>query len=179
VRDQDDAHAVELALDLDGLNLPTADVAWAAGASMRLRDAVDSGQAALGQSGADLTPQVVVAMTVVYHDARQALTLWLKVSRTFLMPQREARLMEQEGRKVLHLNFVLDVLDRGGEIAGTTQLATAVASPDLAGRVLRESPGQDLGPYKRLKVAALCLEHPWPPSVNGGRMCARAWEAVK
>jgi hypothetical protein len=81
--------------------------------------------------------------------------------------------MEQERVMVLHLNFVLDVFNRGGEIAGTTQLATAEASPDLAGRVLREGPGQDLGPDKRLKVAALCLEHAAPPSLSGGLVWAR------
>jgi hypothetical protein len=133
--------------------------AWATGASMRLGDAIDTGQAPLGQSDADLTPQVVVAM----------------------MPQRGARLMEQERLMVLYLDFVLDVFSRSGEIA----LATAVASPDLAGRVLRESPGQDLGPDKRLPDKRLTRSPrsawiiPGPPSVSGGRMCARAWEAIK
>jgi hypothetical protein len=48
VGDQDDVHAVEFALDIGGLNHTTADDAWAAGPSMRLGDAFESGQAALG-----------------------------------------------------------------------------------------------------------------------------------
>jgi hypothetical protein len=75
VRDQDDVYAVEFALDLGVLNRTTADDAWAAGPSMRLGDAFDSGQAALGQPGADLTPQVVVGVvTFIYHDAGGAST---------------------------------------------------------------------------------------------------------
>ena len=76
MRDQDDAHAVEFAFDLGGLNRTTADDAGAAGPSVGLRDAIDGGHPALGEPGADLTPQVVVvgAASFICHDARPGST---------------------------------------------------------------------------------------------------------
>jgi hypothetical protein len=74
MRDQDDAHAVEFAFDLGGLNRTTADDAGAPGPSVGFRDAIDGGQATLGEPGADLTPQVVVGAAIIHHDADAAPT---------------------------------------------------------------------------------------------------------
>ena len=75
MRDQDDDHAVEFALDFGRLYCAATHDARAAGPAMGFRHAIDERQAALGQPGADLTPQVVGgAETFIYHDAEAAAT---------------------------------------------------------------------------------------------------------
>lgn len=70
MRDQGDAHAVEFALDLGGLNRTAAHDAGPTSASMGFGHAIHIRQAPLGQPGADLTPQAVVgAATFIYHEA--------------------------------------------------------------------------------------------------------------
>jgi hypothetical protein len=60
VRDQDNAHSVEFALDFGGLDRTAAHDARAAGPAMGLGDAVDWGQAALEEPSADLASQLIV-----------------------------------------------------------------------------------------------------------------------
>ena len=64
--------------------------------------------------------------------------------------------MEEEAPPVVHLDVVLDVQNLHDDlIAGAARLAGAVARPDLAGHIVRESAGQDPGPDERPKVAPL------------------------
>jgi len=75
VRDQDDDHAVEFALDLGRVYRTATHDARSAGPAMGFRHAIDERQAPLGQPGADLTPQIVGgAETFIYHDAEAAAT---------------------------------------------------------------------------------------------------------
>jgi hypothetical protein len=60
VRDQDDDHAVEFALDFGRLYCAATDDARAAGPAVGLGDAVDWGQAALEEPSADLASQLIV-----------------------------------------------------------------------------------------------------------------------
>jgi hypothetical protein len=53
VRDHDDIDTVEFTLDLAGFDRAAGHEAGAAGPTMGLGDALDSGQAALGQAGAE------------------------------------------------------------------------------------------------------------------------------
>src|SRR6266446_1521714 len=75
VRDQDNDHAVEFALDLGRVYRTAAHDARSAGPAMGFRHAIDERQAALGQPGANLTPQVVGgAEAFINHDAEAAVT---------------------------------------------------------------------------------------------------------
>jgi len=66
---------LDLALDLGRFNRTAAHDALTAGPSMGLGYAIDNGQAALEQPGADLAPQMVVgAEVLIYHDVGAAST---------------------------------------------------------------------------------------------------------
>src|SRR5260370_42652259 len=68
VCDHGDINTVEFTLDLAGVDRAAAQDAGAAGPSMGLGYAVDNGQAALGQAGANLPPQFLVLGRVSHRD---------------------------------------------------------------------------------------------------------------
>jgi hypothetical protein len=63
VRDQDDPHAIELALDLSRFYCPATHDAWPASSWVGIRHAIDGGQASFGKPGAYLPPQFVIRDT--------------------------------------------------------------------------------------------------------------------
>jgi hypothetical protein len=68
VCDHDDINTVEFTLDLAGFDRAAAHDAGAAGPSMGLGYAVDNGQAALGQAGANLPPLFLAVGRVSHRD---------------------------------------------------------------------------------------------------------------
>jgi hypothetical protein len=78
----------------------------------------------------------------------------------FLMPRRNAELMERESAAVGHVYVVLNVFLRGREIAGSAHFAGAVPGEHLDGGILRENASSDLQSNGDAKVN---LEHPHSP----------------
>src|ERR1700716_2150160 len=91
--------------------------------------------------------------------------LWPKVRRTFLMPQRNAELMERESAAVGHVYVVLNVFLRGREIAGSAHFAGAVPGEHLDGGILRENASSDLQSNGDAKVNLKDSHSPPPASL--------------
>ncbi|MGH9896225.1 MAG: hypothetical protein ACREA0_30375, partial [bacterium] len=94
--------------------------------------------------------------------------LWPKEPRAFLMPQREARLMEPEGAAVHHVNLVLDVGLRGEEVARVALAGTLHLDPgqtkNKAGRVVH------LIPELKAALEAQLGRVPWSASWGGSSL---------
>ena len=112
-----------------------------------------------------------------------------EVRRALLVPDRQARLVEEEDPAVGHVDLVLDPRRTGRQPAGVAHLAGAVAGPDLDRRVLRERSCSNLGPDEGAEVAPCGCRAaarstpvpptPVPPRKNGRQACPKTCRPVK